>query len=53
MVRHALPEAHPLYGLAADVLTGAAVYSSFLLILAGRRLLRIRDLILKRGAIPS
>jgi len=52
-VRHTMPEVHPVLGLAVEVLTGAVVYAAALMAMVGRQLIRIRDLILKRGAIPS
>ncbi|WEX08173.1 lipopolysaccharide biosynthesis protein [Chelativorans sp. AA-79] len=52
-VRYTMPETHSVVNLAVEVLTGAVVYVAVLLAMVGRRLLRMRDLIMKRGAVPS
>ncbi|WP_028034185.1 lipopolysaccharide biosynthesis protein [Chelativorans sp. J32] len=52
-VRSAMPEAHPVVTLTLEVLTGALIYGAVLAVLVGRQLLRMRDLILKRGAVAS
>jgi len=52
-VQGSMPETHPVLLLAAEVVTGALVYAAVLLAMVGRRLLRMRDLILKRGTVAS
>jgi O-antigen/teichoic acid export membrane protein len=49
-LRYAMPQAHPLLALPAEMATGALVYMAAIMAMGGRRLLRMRDLILKREA---